>query len=207
MNVTDRRRGLLVVLGLLSAGSLAAAAAVPASAASTVARTDATFSAAPADPASPVATAVTYDPAQVPVGAGVSVHAVAVSNGRTMITLHVRGLLPDESYGAHAHYRACGAVGGAAGAHYQDVPDPSVGGSETVASVDPAYANPDNEVWLDLQTNGAGNGHAKAVVDWQFRPSVARGVVLHLNPTSTGGAGQPPAGNAGARLACVTVGL
>lgn len=204
MSDTLRRRSLLLALGMLSAGALATAAALPAGAATTSVRADATFAAA--DPAAPVGTAVTYDPVQVPEGAGVSVHAVA-RNGRTMLTLHVRGLLPDESYGAHAHYRPCGVTGGAAGAHYQHVPDPAVGGSETAASVDPAYANPDNEVWLDLQTNAAGNGHAKAVVDWEFRPSVARAVVLHTNPTSHGGEGTPPAGNAGPRLACVTVGL
>lgn len=205
MSVTVRRRSLLLALGMLSAGTLAAAAALPAGAATTSVRADAAFAAA--DPTAPLSAAVTYDSAQVPVGAGVSVHAVAISNGRTMVTLHVRGLLPDESYGAHAHYRPCGVTGGAAGAHYQAVPDPAVGGSETAASVDPAYANPDNEVWLDLQTNEAGNGHAKAAVDWQFRPSDARAVVLHGNPTSHGGEGMPPAGNAGARLACVTVGL
>ena len=69
----------------------------------------------------------------------------------------------------------------------------------------PTYANPSNEVWLDLETNAAGNGRAQTVVDWTFRPTAdgaPRSVILHLNTTSTGGT--PPAGNAGARLACVT---
>ena len=153
-------------------------------------------------------TAVTYDVTQVPVGAEVTVRAVRTGSQKTVVTLHARGLLPNETYGAHAHYRACGATGGAAGAHYQNVPDPAAGGSETTASVDPAYANPGNEVWLDLVTNAAGNGRAQTVVDWTFRPTAdgaARSVILHLNPTSTGGA--VPPGNAGARLACVAISL
>jgi Cu-Zn family superoxide dismutase len=153
-------------------------------------------------------TAVTYDVTQVPVGAEVAVRAVSTGVHKTVVTLHARGLLPDETYGAHFHYRPCGATGSAAGAHYQNVPDPAVAGSETTASVDPNYANPRNEVWLDLVTNAAGNGRAQTVVDWTFRPTTngaARSVILHLNPTSTGGT--VPAGNAGARLACVTISL
>ena len=123
-----------------------------------------------------------------------------------MVVVHAWGLLPGETFGAHAHYLPCGATGAAAGAHYQNAPDPSVNGSLTAASTNPAYANPANEVWLDLETNGAGNGRAQTVVDWPFRPTATggpRSVILHLNTTSTGGT--VPAGNAGARLACVTV--
>ncbi len=38
----------------------------------------------------------------------------------------------------------------------------------TGGATDPAFANPDNEIWLDLSTDGDGNGSAQAVVDWQF---------------------------------------
>ena len=65
----------------------------------------------------------------------------------------------------------CGATGAAAGAHYQNAQDPAVGGSETTASANPSYANPGNEVWLDLVTNDDGNGRAQTVVDWPFRPT------------------------------------
>jgi superoxide dismutase, Cu-Zn family len=143
---------------------------------------------------------------QVPVGARVVVRAVPTGSHKTVVTLHAWGLLPDESYGAHAHYKPCGATGAAAGAHYQNAQDPAVGGSETTASVNSSYANPGNEVWLDLVTNDDGNGRAQTVVDWPFRPTATgapRSVILHLNTTSTGGA--VPPGNAGARLACVTV--
>ena len=133
-------------------------------------------------------------------------HAVTTGSGRTVVSLHVWGLLPDESYGAHIHYRPCGATGAAAGAHYENVPDPTLSGSETVSSVDPAYANSANEVWLDMETNADGNGRAQTVVDWTVRPTSnggPRSVILHRDATSTGG--QVPPGNAGARLACVTV--
>jgi superoxide dismutase, Cu-Zn family len=132
--------------------------------------------------------------ADAPEGATAKVHSVETGDGRTIVTLHVTGMRPDAQYGAHAHVNACGATGAAAGPHYQYVQ----GGL-----TDPAYANPQNEIWLDLTTNAAGNGHAKAVVDWQF-PSDrrARSVIIHERHTSTGAG---TAGVAGQRVACLTV--
>ena len=193
-------RRLLVVAAL---GSALVVAAATAPAGASVGPVDAAGRFAASGSGS---SAITYDAVQVPVGARVGVHAVPTGNGRTVVTLHAWGLLPDETYGAHAHYLPCGATGAAAGAHYQNAPDPAVSGSLTVASTDPTYANPVNELWLDLVTNAAGNGRAQTVVDWPFRPTATggpRAVILHLNTTSTGGT--VPAGNAGARLACVTM--
>ena len=85
--------------------------------------------------------------AAVPAGATAQVKAVANSAGDTIVTLHVRGLEPRTAYGAHAHVNACGLDGAAAGPHFQNVVDPAS------PSVDPAYANPVNEIWLDLTTN------------------------------------------------------
>lgn len=197
------RRPVAAVASLGAALTVAAVLTLPVGTASAAApvRSAGTFE----TPSSGPLTAVTYRPDEVPVGAGARVEVVPISNGRTLVTLHVSGLRPRETYGAHAHYRACGQVATEAGAHYQSVQDPAVGGSESAASVDPAYANPDNEVWLDLTTNAAGNGHAWTVVDWHFRAAPARSVVLHVDPTSAGGQGLPPAGNAGARAACLTV--
>ena len=129
-----------------------------------------------------------------PEGATASVHSVETGDGRTIVTLHVRGLQPLARYGAHAHVNACGATGAAAGPHYQ---------FEQGGLTDPAYANPRNEIWLDLTTNSAGNGHAKAVVDRQF-PSDRRpaSVIIHERHTSTGAG---VAGVAGQRVACLTV--
>jgi superoxide dismutase, Cu-Zn family len=196
-----RRSAVLAASAALGTALVVAAATSPAGASVGPVEACGTF-AAPAD----ATTAFTYDPSQVPVGSRVEVRAVPTGSGRTVVTLHAWGLLPDETYGAHAHYLPCGATGAAAGAHYQNAPDPAVNGSLTVASTDPTYANAVNEVWLDLTTNAAGNGRAQTVVDWPFRPTATggpRAVILHLNTTSTGGT--VPAGNAGARLACVTM--
>lgn len=195
-------RSAALVVAALGSALVVAAATSPAGASVGPVEAGGTFAAAPGSGS----TAITYDATQVPVGARVEVRAVPTGSGRTVVTLHAWGLLPDETYGAHAHYLPCGATGAAAGAHYQNLPDPAVKGSLTVASTDPTYANPVNEVWLDLVTNEAGNGRAQTVVDWPFRSTATggpRAVILHLNTTSTGGS--VPAGNAGTRLACVTM--
>jgi Cu-Zn family superoxide dismutase len=121
---------------------------------------------------------------------------VRTASGSTVVTLHVRGLLPDHEYGAHAHVNACGSTGAAAGPHYQDVVAPA--GHAT----DPAYANPDNEVWLDLTTDSEGVGSAQALVRWQFRPGGAASVIFHARHTATESG---TAGTAGSRLACLSV--
>ena len=202
--MTASRRPALVVAVLGTALTVAAWSSLPAGAAAGPTEATGTFA-----PPATATTAFTYDPAQVPVGAQVAVRVVPTGSHKTVVTLHAWGLLPDETYGAHAHYKRCGMTGTAAGAHYQNAQDPAVAGSETTASVDPAYANPGNEIWLDLVTNAVGNGRAQTVVDWIVRPTAdggPRSVILHLNSTSTGGSGSTaPAGNAGARLACVTV--
>jgi superoxide dismutase, Cu-Zn family len=135
--------------------------------------------------------------AAVPTGATAEAKAVYNSAGDTIVTLHVRGLKPRTEYGAHAHVNVCGLDGAAAGAHFQNVVDP------VSPSVDPAYANSSNEIWLDLTTDAAGNGVAHAKVSWQFSPDRrARSVILHEQHTS-----ELPgsAGTAGARLACLDV--
>jgi Cu-Zn family superoxide dismutase len=139
-----------------------------------------------------------YDAALVPEGATARVQEVRTASGSTVVTLQVRGLLADHEYGAHAHVNACGSTGAAAGPHYQDVVAPAG------HSTDPAYANPRNEVWLDLTTDAEGNGSAQTVVRWQFRPSGANSVVLHARHTATE---EGSAGTAGSRLACLTVGF
>ena len=198
------RRPLLAVAAIGALLTVGAWSAFPAGAAGGPAVTDGVF-----DVPGAATTAVTYDVAQVPVGAEVDRPRGAdrqPQDGRSRCTpaacCRTRRTARTRTTGRAA------LTGAAAGAHYQNVPDPAVGGSETVASTDAAYANPSNEVWLDLETNAAGNGRAQTVVDWTFRPTAdgaPRSVILHLNTTSTGGT--PPAGNAGARLACVTISL
>lgn len=132
-----------------------------------------------------------------PEGATARVQRVETADGRTIVTLDVSGMEPYAAYGAHAHVNACGSTGGAAGPHFQHVVDP------VTPSVDPAYANPQNEIWLDLTTNRAGEGRAKAVVDGQFAPDRrAKSVIIHEKHTMTESGS---AGVAGKRVACLTV--
>lgn len=140
------------------------------------------------EPYRPGAEAVTYD-ARVPVGAHAAVISVPIA-GRTAVVLLVSGLLPNAHYGAHVHVRACGPAPSDAGPHFQDVVDP------VQPSVDPAYANPRNEVWLDLTTDGSGTAVSSSVVGWTFGGRQAESVVLHEHHTHVGG-------GAGARLACL----
>jgi Cu-Zn family superoxide dismutase len=150
----------------------------------------------------------------LPVGAWARVRAIETSSGKTVVTLQVRGLAANATYGAHAHYKACGSSGAAAGAHYQNSVDPAVliaaaaatppRDPETIASTDANYANATNEVWLDLATDDEGNGSAQTVVDWQFRGTdpVQRSLIIHRDFTDPH---DGSAGVAGPRLGCLSV--
>ena len=184
--------GLIGVLALSGCGG--ALAATPVSTPSTTptnnVQVGATFGTDPAG------TAVTYDPKLVPVGSRAAVSSESGDDGTTVM-LAVRGLLPDRRYGAHAHVEACGDSGDAAGPHFQNQVDP------VQPSVDPAFANPQNEIWLDLTTDATGAGSATATVQWGFeRNRRAKSVIIHEMGTATG---PGDAGTAGARPACVNV--
>ncbi|MBB6118382.1 superoxide dismutase family protein [Nocardiopsis algeriensis] len=143
--------------------------------------------------------AVTYDEEAVPVGATADVQ-VRVQDGSTYVQFTGTGLEGNRDFGAHVHTRPCGEDPEEAGPHYQDEADPAAG--EGTPSTDPAYANPENEVWLDFTTGEDGNAFATATVPWEFREGEAASVVLHAEHTSTE---EGEAGSAGDRLACVSV--
>ena len=54
----------------------------------------------------------------------------------------------------------CGPTGDAAGPHFQNQVDPAAAPGKP--STDPAYANPQNEIWLDLRTDGDGDGEVES---------------------------------------------
>lgn len=142
---------------------------------------------------------VRYNTTVVPEGARARVDAVYTAAGDSIVTLHVWGMRANTPYGAHAHVNPCGATGAAAGPHFQNAPDP------VFPSTNPAYANPANEIWLDLTTDAEGNGAAQTKVPWQFSPTRrAQSVIIHVEHTHTG---PTDSGVAGARLACLTVGF
>ena len=119
----------------------------------------------------------------------------------TAVQLTVSGLQPSRGYGAHLHVNPCGATGEAAGPHYQQQTDPAA--SVSPPSVDPSYANPRNEVWLDFTTDAGGNATATATQPWVFDPPRApRSLVIHAQTTKTA---PGEAGSAGARAGCLTL--
>ncbi|MCT2582893.1 superoxide dismutase family protein [Actinophytocola gossypii] len=144
--------------------------------------------------------AFTYDPAQAPADATLAVEIVE-SDESTTVELTVDGMQPDRGYAAHAHTDPCGADGAAAGPHFQHEVDPAATADEP--STDPAYANPDNEIWLDLRTDDTGSGTASTEVPFRFGDREPASVVVHANPTTATGPGE--AGKAGDRLACLTI--
>ncbi|GAA5173002.1 hypothetical protein GCM10023321_73690 [Pseudonocardia eucalypti] len=141
--------------------------------------------------------ATNYDKALVPDGAKVLVGEY-VYEGSTTVTLNVRGLVPNRAYGAHAHAKPCGPKGDDAGPHFQHQADP------VKPSVDPNYANPANEIWLDFRTDAQGNATISTTVPWVFTNARAASVVIHSETTQTA---PGKAGTAGARAACVSVGF
>ena len=87
---------------------------------------------------------------------------IRTADGKTIVTVSVRGLAPSTSYGAHVHAQAC--ANGFAGGHYKH---------------DPAGpAAPPNEIWPAFTTNAAGIGNGLATADWPARPE-AMAVVIH----------------------------
>jgi superoxide dismutase, Cu-Zn family len=141
-------------------------------------------------------TAITYNQQLVPAGARGAVQSRS-GEGTTTVMLAVRGLEPHRVYGAHVHTKPCGQVPDDAGPHFQYAADP------VQPSVDPTFANPQNEIWLDLTTDETGAGSTESTVAWTFpddrRP---KSVVVHADHTSS----EPGnAGTAGDRVACISV--
>jgi len=130
-------------------------------------------------------TAVSYDPELAPLGARVSVAVVGGGEGRTLVTVDVRGLLPDRGYVASAHVNPCGATGADAGEVFRTTVDPAA----------------ENEVSLDVATDGNGAGQAEADVPFTLGTRAPRSVVLHADDADdAAGTGQ-----AGTPAACITL--
>jgi len=87
-------------------------------------------------------------------------------------------LLPNRGYAAHAHVNACGATGAAAGPHFQHHIDPAA--TPQQPSSDPVYANPSNEIWLDLRTNSVGAGTSRTTVPFTFTDRSPGSVVIQV---------------------------
>jgi Cu-Zn family superoxide dismutase len=141
-------------------------------------------------------TAITYDPKVVPAGSVATLTLTRLPAGLA-VRLAVTGMIPRRAYGAHLHTATCTAVPDHAGPHYQHVHDPKH------PSVDPDYANPDNEVWLDFTADAKGAATVTATQRWTLDPaSPPRSLVVHAEPTRTQSG---MAGMAGPRAACLSL--
>ncbi|WP_371597740.1 superoxide dismutase family protein [Streptomyces sp. NBC_00564] len=132
--------------------------------------------------------ALTYDMSLVPAAAHIQVSQHIEASGATTVRLKAEGLKPGYAYGVHVHQKPCAADPAAAGGHYQHTVDP------VQPSKDPAYANAENEVWLDFKADAQGAGEAVARHGWGFRRDGATSVVLHDEK-----------GMSGSRVGCFTV--
>lgn len=148
----------------------------------------------------PGATAVTYNPALAPAGARMQVSMIP-SGETTIAELTVSGLQPNRGYAVIAHVNACGGVPGGEGPHYQNRIDPAA--TNVAPSRNPEYANPANEIWLDVRTDGSGSGTSRSTVPFLFTDRGPGSVVVHDAMQTATGPGQ--AGNAGDRVACLTL--
>ncbi|MEU7902565.1 superoxide dismutase family protein [Actinoplanes sp. NPDC049118] len=144
--------------------------------------------------------AITYDPKVVPPGSTAQVVISRAPDG-TRVRLSVTGMVPRRTYGAHLHRQPCTSVPEDAGPHYQHVPDPKAAASPP--SVDPSYANPRNEVWLDFTADAMGAATVSTGEKWHFdKIEPPRSLIIHAKPTSTA---PGKAGTAGPRVACLTL--
>jgi len=142
------------------------------------------------------AAAVTYDTAVVPAGATAQVRTTSTPAGVT-VSLAVTGMIAHRAYGAHLHTMACTELPDAAGPHYQHNADPAK------PSVDPEYANPRNEVWLDFTADAHGAARVSSAEKWAFDEAhPPRSLILHAQLTRTKAG---VAGTAGPRVACLTL--
>jgi len=87
---------------------------------------------------------------------------VRTSDGKTIVSVHVTGLLGNVAYGSHVHKAACNA--GDADGHYRFDPN--------------GPANDQNEIWPSFTTNEDGVGNGRAMAD-RTAGSTAVSVVVH----------------------------
>jgi Cu-Zn family superoxide dismutase len=152
-------------------------------------------------PPNPVSTAITYDSDLAPIGAAMTARLIPSTDGSTRAQLTVFGLLPNRGYAAHAHTQTCGMSADAAGPQFQNHPDPAA--TAQAPSSNPRYANPRNEIWLDVRTDSTGAGTSSTTVPFILTDRAPGSIVVHEAMRTLTDPGH--AGTAGARIACLTL--
>ncbi len=142
----------------------------------------------------------TYNPALAPVGAQLAV-SMTPSGESTTVEFTASGLQPNRGYAVHAHTNACSGVAGGEGPHYQNRVDPAA--TTAHPSRNPEYANPSNEVWLDIRTDAAGSATSRPTVPFVFTDRGPGSIVLHEGTQTARDPGH--AGDAGGRIACLNL--
>jgi hypothetical protein len=105
----------------------------------------------------------------------------------TYTGIRVSNLPPRRTFGAHVHKLSCADTKG--GTHYQNIPSPTT-------PTDVAYANANNEIWLDFTTDRNGRAQVSQRSNFVIRRNQANSIVVHTQATGEGGI-------AGAKLACI----
>jgi Cu-Zn family superoxide dismutase len=148
--------------------------------------------------------AETYNPALAPLGGHLRA-VLAPSGESTNVEFTVSGLLPNRGYAVQANVNSCGGFPDAEGPHYQNRIDPAVTPAATgmAASTNPEYANPNNEIWLDVRTDASGSGTSRTTVPFVFTDRGPGSIVVGDAMQTGTGPGQ--AGKGGARIACLTL--
>jgi superoxide dismutase, Cu-Zn family len=145
--------------------------------------------------------AISYNPDLAPIGAAMTATVIPTSEG-SMAELTVFGLLPNRAYVAYAYTKACGATVDAAGRRFQNHLDPAA--SIRAPSTNHEYANPENEIWLDVRTDAAGAGNSRTTVPFILSDRTPGSFVVHdAAPIPTEDQGQ--GGKVGGRVACLTL--
>jgi Cu-Zn family superoxide dismutase len=149
--------------------------------------------------------AYTYNPALAPSGARLAV-VMTPSDESTGAQLTVSGLLPNRGYAAHANVNACSPNPAAEGPRYQNRIDPTVNPTSISGetSTNPDYANPRNEVWLDVHTDAAGSGTSRTTVPFVFTDRGPGSIVVEDAMDTPTALGQAAKGSV-ARIACVSL--
>ncbi|MGH4007573.1 MAG: superoxide dismutase [Pseudonocardiaceae bacterium] len=148
----------------------------------------------------PDSNAITYNPALAPVGARLAADMIP-SGTSTNVEFTVNGLQPNRGYATHAHINSCSDNPDFVGPPYQNRVDPAA--TLQQPSRNPEYANPNNEVWLDVRTDAAGSGVTRVTVPFVFTDRGPGSIVMHEAEQTATGPGE--AGEAGAPVACLTL--
>ena len=99
-----------------------------------------------------------------------------------------------------ADVNACSPNPAAEGPPYQNRIDPTINPTSVSPqrSTNPEYANPRNEIWLDVRTDASGSGTSQTTVPFVFTDRGPGSIVIH-------DAEQTQAGQAGAPIACLSL--